>query len=606
MCMTLLHNHLLQFRLLSCLMAAGLVVTSTTGEAKGNDELKAFFTLNNKLEMTWYDTLVEEGIDYSDLVDSAEDDLRDLLKECNLKQKAIIRIINAVRKLPHSTAYKKLKETQVSIVSTAEQEATLKIQKESCIVSDKISDVSTIMKTLEQKTKQCEKLIKDSFDNIVQKANKRKEELLQQLKTISETKYNNLLSQQNILKNRVKELDNFYNETQDMIKDTSMDLQKRKLKILSQTETILNKQVDSDVELIKDVNIEIKLDTKDISNTISLIGSVYDETGALPPMIKITKITFDSVTLTIESNEEEKDCIEHKIEYIEAISGNTLNNTYEKLEWQSMNVKAYNYTSESQLLLAFDNIMNDKYVKHVIKSLKRATKYMVRAASSNKNGWGMYSKSVSFETKDIDPKPFIAPFMVFDLYGTASSRMSIVPFSGNRKVKCLKGAVSSNYKCYGSSIRFKYGMPIEKKGNNKYCVSLISWEINHTVSKHFPNVYYFIGVISNRTKDLSMVAYKGLMDAYGISGMGRKVYKGKSIDGNSVDDSNYEKQYTKNSVVTVEYKIRESRLSFYSENKELYTMILPNDIDEITHWYPCVSLRDKDDICQISNNIIVK
>eukprot|EP01084_Bolivina_argentea_P062004 113360_1 len=171
MCMTLLHNHLLQFRLLSCLMAAGLVVTSTTGEAKGNDELKAFFTLNNKLEMTWYDTLVEEGIDYSDLVDSAEDDLRDLLKECNLKAKAITRIINAVRKLPDSTAYKISQATQVSIVSTEESEAALQIQKESDKIIEALNRVSTTMESLEKNTKTCEKGIIDSFESIMQKAN---------------------------------------------------------------------------------------------------------------------------------------------------------------------------------------------------------------------------------------------------------------------------------------------------------------------------------------------------------------------------------------------------------------------------------------------------
>ena len=37
---------------------------------------------------------------------------------------------------------------------------------------------------------------------------------------------------------------------------------------------------------------------------------------------------------------------------------------------------------------------------------------------------------------------------------------------------------------------------------------------------------------------------------------------------------------------------------------ETYQTILPTDNDEITHWYPCIGLRDIGDQCKISKILI--
>ena len=43
----------------------------------------------------------------------------------------------------------------------------------------------------------------------------------------------------------------------------------------------------------------------------------------------------------------------------------------------------------------------------------------------------------------------------------------------------------------------------------------------------------------------------------------------------------------------------------YTSSKQgKYEMNLPTDIDEITHWYPCVGLRDPLDACTISDIVI--
>eukprot|EP01084_Bolivina_argentea_P308769 534003_1 len=115
-------------------------------------------------------------------------------------------------------------------------------------------------------------------------------------------------------------------------------------------------------------------------------------------------------------------------------------------------------------------------------------------------------------------------------------------------------------------------MPILVRGNNKYNLTSISWEITHTVNDYFPNVNYFIGVVSNKNTDFSNVAWKPLLtDAHGISGRNTRVYsKGK----NHIV-SNY-KAYTKNWIVKVEYKINESKLVFTQGNgTKLYEMTLP-------------------------------
>eukprot|EP01084_Bolivina_argentea_P301674 520507_1 len=105
----------------------------------------------------------------------------------------------------------------------------------------------------------------------------------------------------------------------------------------------------------------------------------------------------------------------------------------------------------------------------------------------------------------------IAANMIFDEYGLNTSRMKII---NDKQVECL----------YQSSIRFKYGMPILVRGNNKYNLRSISWEIIHTANVSFPNNRYFVGVVSNKNTDFSNIASQGLTDAYGISGLYSFVY----------------------------------------------------------------------------------
>ena len=203
----------------------------------------------------------------------------------------------------------------------------------------------------------------------------------------------------------------------------------------------------------------------------------------------------------------------------------------------------------------------------------------------------------------------IEPTMIFDSYGMNSSRMQII---NDRKAKCIK---SYDNNLYGSSIRLKCAMPINAKYNNTHHIKSISWEIKHTSTVSFPNGFYFIGVVSNLVKDFSFSPFQfgGCMkSAWGILGNPKQV-----MNGNGVDRRYYKteqrckpvlagKQYEKDVYVKVKYNIVTSELSFTQNKHEICTIPLPMYDKDITHFFPCVGLRDNGDICEISPNVVVE
>merc|ERR1712129_182584 len=97
-------------------------------------------------------------------------------------------------------------------------------------------------------------------------------------------------------------------------------------------------------------------------------------------------------------------------------------------------------------------------------------------------------------------------------------------------------------------------------------------------------------------------------DAYGVCLCGGRVYKGnrqnKSRDAYAEDNGTKAlvDSFARGSKICIEYIVAESKLNFYrdDENTSKYSMDLPTN-SGITHWYPYVSLRDKDDECTIKN-----
>eukprot|EP01084_Bolivina_argentea_P170780 295922_1 len=194
--------------------------------------------------------------------------------------------------------------------------------------------------------------------------------------------------------------------------------------------------------------------------------------------------------------------------------------------------------------------------------------------------------------------------MVFDKQ--ICDDLCFMEFIDDYKVKMIKGTGMT-----GTSIKLKYGICADKSQYKN--ISSISWKIRHTSSRSFPNCLYFIGVVSNRTKNFQTPAWPGgggpgLKDCYGISGHPRTVFEGKQSS-NEVDE-NYT-GYQLNSWVTVQYMIHESKLVFIyldeskPHDQKRIEIKIPSNVDGITHWYPSMSLRDVDDICELSQDIVV-
>eukprot|EP01084_Bolivina_argentea_P084557 152873_1 len=205
-------------------------VVATSMEAEGSTPLKTLFQQHDKLKIVWYNKLIENDIDYDDLIQSEDQDLRGMLKEdCELKNTAVTRIINIIRDIPESRIYKNAHGVKVSIVSKEEDEAVLKIKKQSSKINDVMINITNITKTFDENIKSYENIINNKCDKMIDVINIRRSELLGDLKRISETKNNKLLNQYNILRERMKELDAFYNKTQNMFVDITIDRNKRKM-----------------------------------------------------------------------------------------------------------------------------------------------------------------------------------------------------------------------------------------------------------------------------------------------------------------------------------------------------------------------------------------
>ena len=117
--------------------------------------------------------------------------------------------------------------------------------------------------------------------------NTRRDELLSKLKNVANTKVNKLLNQQNILTEKKQELDECYHKSQIMIKDTTMDADKRKSNILSESKKILhNKQDDN---LVTNDKINVTINIAKVNKFITRIGDVCMEMVHCLHLFKLKK-----------------------------------------------------------------------------------------------------------------------------------------------------------------------------------------------------------------------------------------------------------------------------------------------------------------------------
>eukprot|EP01084_Bolivina_argentea_P162193 282289_1 len=210
--------------------------SDTNNRQENSDMLRDFFNEHDKLELEWYDKLVEQEIDYDELLESSEKDLIKLIEnDCKLPSKAVRRITNAVRKLPASTIYKTMSVTSITVISTEEDNAMENIKNKTLKIDNMIINIENTMGKLNENSQNTKDIINKNFDEIISNANNRRNKLLKTLENITKLNENKLENQYNILKTKTNELNEWNIEIQEMIKDTSLNKEKRKNKIISNT-----------------------------------------------------------------------------------------------------------------------------------------------------------------------------------------------------------------------------------------------------------------------------------------------------------------------------------------------------------------------------------
>ena len=258
------------------LIESGMAALEEPGspQHEGGNALKTFFMQHAKLQMAWYDKLMEHEIDYDDLMESTENLLREMLKDCNLKTGAILKIINAIRQNPNSQIHIDSKEVKVSVISMEESMATSNMTQKIADIDEAMEAVEKMKQSLYVNSEVYKNEIDDCFDAIIQSANRRRRELLTQLNCIADAKHTELSNQRDHLSKEREKLHICLIKSQNMIKDISMDPKERKMKIVSVSEQILKNKVD--LRLITNDEINVEIDIEEITLRISMIGRVHN------------------------------------------------------------------------------------------------------------------------------------------------------------------------------------------------------------------------------------------------------------------------------------------------------------------------------------------
>eukprot|EP01084_Bolivina_argentea_P285396 489400_1 len=363
----------------------------TITDEEGIDELKQFLLSNkNKLKNAVdpiYQLLTDEDIDYEELMEYAEVDLRSILTEnANIKLKStqIGRLINVLRNTAESTIHKQSKKEKIVIVlSDQENNALNNIKHKIEQITKHKETVTDTINILNNNKINCKKQIDQQITYMIQMLQKRQKELVIQLDTIVKDKTTKLTKQLINLQNDESKMNECYNKCKAMVENTTLDSSTRKSKILANTKVVLqDKNIVSynDFHVISSADIITKIDINDAVNAIKLCGSILSTDKALPPKIKIQSVQDKSVELSITTNVD--DIIGFRLKYAKCDEEVKENMDDVKMDWKSIDINKC-----------------EKNVNYSIKSLRPFTKYLLYGICKNIKGFGYPSKAIAFETK---------------------------------------------------------------------------------------------------------------------------------------------------------------------------------------------------------------
>eukprot|EP01084_Bolivina_argentea_P063293 115611_1 len=226
--------------LLVGLLRADVILKANTISNNAKDQLHELFLKHNRLDIKWYNKLLNAGLDYNDLMDSTENDLRSLLiNVCQLSEIQAVRIINTVRKISTSVIYKQFTKTKISIISPEEQQTAKNIQLEIDKINDNISNVQQELEQLYIDLKINKQFIHNKFKDIMNIIEKRKNEQLAQLQINYDQRYHELHNLTNLMVRKKIYCAGRYDEIQNWMRDTTMGISIRRENILAKNHKCL-------------------------------------------------------------------------------------------------------------------------------------------------------------------------------------------------------------------------------------------------------------------------------------------------------------------------------------------------------------------------------
>lgn len=204
----------------------------------------------------------------------------------------------------------------------------------------------------------------------------------------------------------------------------------------------------------------------------------------------------------------------------------------------------------------------------------------------------IFSNQSKFLIVPLSIKHLIATFIPFK-----------IPYNGyftndfiGKSLKIISDTeVQLNDRMYISSARMSVG--IQASDPNVY---YWGWII-HADSIY--NSYHFLGFVTNellmKKNTFDRTPCDGLQFAYGISGGGTYVYRGKAKE----MDQKYRETFGNHEIIAVEFNGMTKKVVFKKHllNKVIYEMQLPTEAENpaIHTWYPLISLANMKNRCLI-------
>eukprot|EP01084_Bolivina_argentea_P016695 31210_1 len=284
--------------------------------AEGQTIDREQFLKDNKLGDV-LDVFVKRDITIEELLEFDKSDLKLFAKEIGLDALSQNRLVKAITKLAPiqdmhaappssstlgtgftsslSTSFAPTGSATHVIVSPEEHDAISKLYERYEDSSKLVVSLKQSFDLLKQSATQCKVDVNEGFDRLVLSLENKKTELIEEAKTVKDTKKEKLMNQLQQLKEYCSDITNGKKQYEQYISDPNMDIHKRKHAILTMIDEILhNKKVQ--LVMVTQPKMAFNVDNKQVTKFLeSLVIDDCDQ--PFPPVMTITKIDHDRVVI---------------------------------------------------------------------------------------------------------------------------------------------------------------------------------------------------------------------------------------------------------------------------------------------------------------------